>query len=103
VIPKPYQRHTTYHEWCIEQIRFLTTHANVYYTLEELAHYSQVKPTHNFRRLVNVLVKEQHLAKFILQRERGGFVGVYAKFGSSPPSPIEYWTPTPAPKYKEIE
>jgi len=100
MLPKPYQRLTNYHEWCIEQLTLLTAHANVYYTIEQLAHYSQVKPTHNFRRLVNLLVKEQRLAKFILQKEQGGFIGVYARFGSAAPSPVEYWTPTPAPKYQ---
>lgn len=100
MIPQPYQRHTAYGQYVYEQMSKIMAHANVYYTLEQLAYHANLKPTHSFRRQVGRLVVEQHLSKFVVPRATGGFVSVYARFGSNAPTPSEYWTPTPAPKYQ---
>jgi hypothetical protein len=101
VIPQPFQRHTQYGEYVYEHVGYLTSYSNVYYTAEQLAAHCNLKCTHSFRRHIGRMVVERQIAKFVVQRPEGGFIGVYAKFGSNPPTQTEYWTPTPAPKYQK--
>ena len=82
---KAYIRFTDYQDYVCTKLGYTMYYMNTYFTMQEFADACGVKPTHNFRRLMNRLVDDGLYERFFKHNEKGRIAALFARKGSLAP------------------